>query len=516
MNLAEKLAETGRLFPGGEALVHGSQRVSYARLNDQVNRLANGLKKLGLESGHRVLVALENCPEFVISFYAIMAIRGVVVPVDPFYTIYEAAVIARDATPELIICNAQNLSLYRELAGEVSIPRGIVVTGQEINPAADYSFEQILAGSSPAPPPFPAEEKRDTVVEILYTPGNTGKPKGVMLTNHNLYSNATTFARFCHLTPEDRSLLVAPAYHSGAQTCLLHASLAAGATVVILERWPGPRAVLETMEKERITYFFGTPTMYSLLVNYPEAHRYNLDSWRLAYAGGSHLSPQLFYAFSEKFGLTITEGYGLTETSPVVCSNPVDGPKKPGSVGPAFPGVEVQIVDYEDEPVPAGQVGEIIVRGPNVMKGYFNQEEETRWALRNGWLHTGDLAYMDGDGYVFIVDRKKNVIIRGGVNIDPREVEDVLYLHPQVFDVAVVGVPDPVMGEEVMAFVMLRENAEVDAESLKEFCAGRLAPYKVPRRIQFVDDLPKTTSGKLLKRELKRIIDQLYNNNTPS
>lgn len=513
MNLALRLAEVGRLFPDHEALVFHDQRIPYATLNYWVNRFANGLKKLGLAPGERVLIALENCPEFVVSFYSVMSARGVAVPIDPLYTIHEVAVIARDASPALVICNSANISIFTELARKLPIPRGFIVTDAAKTIPNAYSYEELLV-SSPADDPARPRE-RDDVAEILYTPGNTGKPKGVMLTYGNLYSNAFTFARLCGFTPQDRTLLVAPAYHSAAQTCVLHASLVAGATVVIHEKWPGARAVLQTIQDEKITFFFGPPTMYVLLLEEPQAENFDLSSWKIAFCGGAHLPVQVFHAFEKKFGLQITEGYGLTETSPVVCCNPVVGVKKPGSVGPPIPGVEVKIVDYEDQPLPAGQVGEIVVRGPNVMKGYFNQEEETQKVLRNGWLHTGDLGYMDEDGYVFIVGRKKNVIIRGGLNIDPREVEEVLYQHPQVFDAVVVGVPDPVMGEEVTALVMPRGHERLDPAELQAFCAQRLAPYKVPRKIQCIEGLPKTTSGKLLRKEVKRMLEHMQEN-TPS
>ncbi|MGB9802568.1 class I adenylate-forming enzyme family protein [Desulfofundulus sp.] len=513
MNLALRLAEIGQFSPDHEALVFHNQRITYATLNQWINRLAGGLLDLGLLPGERVLIAMENCPEFVVSFYAVLQARGIAVPVDPLFTIHEVGVIARDAAPSLVICNSANISLFTELARELHIPRGFIVTHVEKSAPNIRSYEELLAVQPASNISNPGA--REDVAEILYTPGNTGKPKGVMLTHSNLYSNASTFARFCGLTPRDKSLLVAPAYHSAAQTCVLHASLVTGATVVIQEKWPGARTLLQTIQDEKITFFYGPPTMYALLLEEPLVKNFDLSSWKVAFCGGAHLPVQVFHAFEKKFGLQITEGYGLTETSPVVCCNPVTGLKKPGSAGLPIPGVEVNIVDYEDRPLSVGEVGEIVVRGPNVMKGYLNQEEETQKVLRNGWLHTGDLGYMDKDGYVFIVGRKKNVIIRGGLNIDPREVEEVLYLHPQVFDAVVVGIPDPVMGEEVIALVMPRNHEKLDIPELQAFCAQRLAPYKVPRRIHLIESLPKTTSGKLLKEEVKRMLKHMYEN-TPS
>ncbi|MDK2887703.1 MAG: long-chain acyl-CoA synthetase [Thermoanaerobacter sp.] len=512
MNLALRLAEAGQLFPDQEALVFHGQRISYATLNQWVNRFASSLKKLGLTPGERVLIALENCPEFVVSFYAVLSLQCVAVPIDPLYTIHEITYIVRDASPALVICNAENISTFTRLTGNLAIPRGFVV----VNPGQPYphtrSFADLLSSSPAGDLPRPVD--RDEVAEILYTSGNTGKPKGVMLTHGNIYSNAVTFARICGFGPGVRTLLVAPVYHSAAQTCVLLASLVAGATVVIHERWPGARTVLQTIQDEKITFFFGPPTMYVFLLE-EQSGSFDLGSWKIAFCGGAHLPVQVFYSFEKKFGFQITEGYGLTETSPVVTCNPVFGTKKPGSAGLPIPGVEVKIVDYEGRALPAGQVGEIVVRGPNVMKGYLNQEEETQKAIRNGWLYTGDLGYMDEDGYVFIVGRKKNVIIRGGLNIDPREVEEVLYQHPQIFDAVVVGIPDPVMGEEVAAMILPREQQKPDPEEIKSFCAQRLAPYKVPRKILFMEGLPKTTSGKLLKKEVRKLLEQAQEN-TPS
>ncbi|OAT81825.1 class I adenylate-forming enzyme family protein [Desulfotomaculum copahuensis] len=516
MTLARQLAEIGRTYPQGEALVYQDNKITYAELNDQVNRLASGLKTLGIKPEDRILLALGNSPEFVASFFAIIRCRCVAIPVNPEYTIHELSVIVADAAPVAVVCTPQNASIFMQLTEEQSRPLKIIVTRSTHMEPPLYDYHSLLAApaGNDCPPGQP-----DEVVEILYTTGNTGSPKGVMLTRQNLLSNALTFARVCRLDCDDRSLLVAPVFHPAAQTCILLATLFSGGTVVIRDGWEGARTLLETIEKERITFFFGPPTMYALMLNVSDAARYNLAAWRIALSGGAALSPQLFHAFEQKFGLQITEAYGLTETSPVVSINPLDGMKKPGSIGRALPGVEVKVFDYEDRELPPGQVGEIVVRGPNVMKGYLHQEEENRWIMRNGWFHTGDLAYMDDEGYLFIVDRKKNVIIRGGLNIDPREVEEVLYTHPRVFDVAVIGVPDAVMGEEVMAFVLLRDGSStVEPGELQRYCAQRLAEYKIPKRIQFVDDLPKTTSGKLFKRELKRMLVNYYehNNNAPS
>lgn len=500
MPLVDRLLHTCQQYPQSPALVFNDREITYAQLQELISRLSSGLKKIGVKPGDRVMVALENSPEFVVAFYALLQLGATFVPIDPLYTVYEISPLVRETSPALAICSTSNLPSFLEVAREWPFTKGIVTTGDAHTSLPEvYSYEELIKSS---PPDENMSQQREDVAEIIYTPGNTGIPKGVMLTHHNLYSCAVTFAEFCHFTPQDRALLVAPAYRSSVQSCVLNAPLLSGATVVILEKWPGTSQVLKLLVEEQITFFYGPPTFYALLLKEQENHKH-LSALRIAYSSGGQLPLSLYHAFAQKFGVEIIEGYCLTEATSIVCSNPLQGPKKPGSVGLPLPGTQVKIVDYEGRTLPPGQVGEIVVKGPGIMKGYFGQPEQTRWVLRNGWLHTEDLGYMDKDGYVYILDRKKNIIIKGGHSIDPREVEDVLYQHPQVLETVVVGVPDPVMGEEVMALVMLRENQRANPSELQAFCAQRLAPYKVPGKIQFVSDLPKTTSGKLLKQGLK-------------
>ncbi|MFZ5651493.1 MAG: class I adenylate-forming enzyme family protein [Bacillota bacterium] len=505
MNLPLKLAEHGQLTPHREAVVYQNQRLTYGQLNKMVNKLASGLKNAGIQPGDRVLVALENCPEFIISYYAIIKAGGIVVPVDPQYTINEMSTIVLSALPAAVITDIKLVPLFTSLSGEFEFKKGIIATGCETAEGNMTPYNRILASSSDSfSPARPAG--RDDVIVILYTSGATGAFKGAMLTHHNLYSNAATFAEIFRITPSDKSLLISPAYLSAGQTCIMNTTLVAGATMVVHKRWKGPEALLEAIQNEKVTFYFGPPTMYTLLVKYPHVEKYDLGSWRLAFTGGAPTPIEVFKNFEEKYGFGLIDVYGLSETSPLITSMPLDGPVKVGSIGVPIPGVEVKVVDYEDREVPTNQIGEIIVKGPNVMKGYYNHPEETDWVMRNGWFHTGDLAYMDKDGYIFIVDRKKDIIIRGGVNIRPREIEEVLYTHPAVFDAAVTGMPDPVMGEEVMAFILLRENCQASPEEIQNFCVNKLARYKIPKHVRFVENLPKTTSGKLLRKELQKMI----------
>lgn len=503
MNLPSRLIEIGRATPSQEALVYHNQRISYGQLKNDVDRLANGLQQLGIKPEDRVLIALSNCPEFVIAYYAVLRVKGIVVAVNPAFTRKEIGAIIKDCQPAAVFTTGDMAPVFQELNRDVNIPGGIIVTRQDEKTADGLvSFNKLKSGSKET---FPSSSYgRNDPAVIAYTSDHTGLPKGAVLTHHNLYSNALTFARMFKMSPQDRILLVSPVYHIAVQTCVINNAVTAGSTIVIHDGWAGPEPILDTIDREKITFFFGPPAMYSFLVGYPNPDKYDAGSLRVAFSGGSPLSEEIFNGFLEKYGIEITEGYGLSETSALVTSSPMHGPKKIGSIGKPIPGVEVNIFDYEGREVPPGQVGEIVVRGPNVMAGYYNKEEETRWAMRNGWFHTGDLAYMDPDGYLFIVDRKKALIIRGGINVNPREVEEVLSTHPAVFDAAVVGVPDAVMGEEIMAFVLLRKDEKLEAAELQDYCKNHLAKYKIPRYIRFVENLPKTTSGKLMRRELQR------------
>ena len=507
MNLPLRLAEVSRLFPHQEALAYNQQRLSYAQFNQQVSCLANGLQKLGIQPGDRVIIALDNCPEFLTSFYALLRIQGIAVPVNPLFTVNEMRFIVQDAKPRLVITKPELIPIFTELKSSEEISRGIIVTRSAHEENGYLSYDRILnTGKYSAV--FDSDPYPDEVAELLYTFSAASSYRGIMLTNNNLYSNALAIVETCQITPQDRALLVAPAYHIAAQTCLINAGIIAGVTIVIHEGWRGAEPVLNTIQEEHITFFFGSPTMYALITKHPEIYHFNTINWRLALSGAASLSKELYHHFQNIFGFPIIEGYGLTETSPVICLNPLARPKA-GSVGKAIPGAEVKIFDPEDQELPCGQIGEIAARGPYIMKGYYNHEEETNWVMRNGWFHTGDLGYMDDDGYIFIVDRKKELIIRGGLNVHPHEIEEILSDHPLIFDAAVIGVPDPVMGEEIMAFIVLRNDSnDVSPDKLKEYCQGKIARFKIPRYIHFVDHLPKTPSGKILKHELRSMLDK--------
>ena len=504
MNLLTRLGELSRKYPETPAIIYHKEVLTYEQLWRNILGFASGLKKLGLPEGGRVLVMLANCPEFVISYYGIIAAGGIIVPVNPIYTATEVGIIMDDANPFAVVTNEKLEPLIESAitSNHLSSRPTILIRAEATGGANLYAFNDLV--KTQMNKGLDVAQSDDRVIQFLYTSGTTGLPKGAMLTHENLYSNTKTFAEMTEMSSKDCALLCAPAYHAAAQTCVMNNALYAGATLVIHDGWQGAETVLRSFQDDKITFFFGPPTMYTFIVNSSAVKEYDCSSLRVAFTGAASLPAEIFRRFKEIFGFEIMEGYGLSETSPVVTTNPLRGTKKSASIGIEFPGVKVKIFNPDDQEVPDGEIGEIVVQGPNVMKGYYNRPEETAHAMRNGWFHTGDLAFMDEDGYVFIVDRIKDLIIRGGMNIYPREVEEMLYTHPAIMESAVIGVPDDVMGEEVKAYIVLKDGMTATDLEVKEFCLTRLAKYKAPKYIEFVPALPKTTTGKILKRELRK------------
>jgi long-chain acyl-CoA synthetase len=361
-------------------------------------------------------------------------------------------------------------------------------------------FARLLSAAAPAS--GVVDRSPDDTAVILYTSGTTGTPKGAELTHSNLLSNVSTVVSLHSFGENDVLLGALPLFHSFGQTCSMNATVASGATLSLIPRFDAGR-VLDIIERDRATVFQGVPTMYSALLHHPQRESFDVSTLRVCVSGGASLPAEVLRGFEEAFGCTLLEGYGLSETSPVASSNRPDRERRPGSVGVPVDGVQMRIVDEDGAEVPLGARGEIVIRGPNVMKGYWGRPDATAEAIRDGWFHSGDIGIVDEDGYFFIVDRLKDMIIRGGYNVYPREVEEVLYEHPAVREVAVVGVPHPELGEEVAAAVALKVGAAADEAELREFVKARVAPYKYPRRITFFPDLPKGPSGKIVKREIE-------------
>ena len=361
------------------------------------------------------------------------------------------------------------------------------------------SFTLLLTTSTPTT--TLVEVSEDDTAIILYTSGTTGQPKGAMLTYKNIYSNARDVADYLNINTNDRVITTLPVFHVFALTVVVNAPLLVGATLLLVPRF-SPQDVFKIAKDHQATIFAGVPTMFNFLFQFPDGNPEDFSSIRLAISGGSSLPVALLHNFENKFNVRISEGYGLSEASPVTCFNPIDRERKPGSIGTNILNVENKVVNELGDEVPVGEVGELIVRGPNVMKGYYKMPEETENTIRDGWLYTGDLARQDEEGYFYIVDRKKDMIIVGGYNVYPREVEEVLFGHPGIVEAAVVGVPDPNFGEEVLAFVVKKDES-LTAGELQSYCEEKLAKYKVPKSFEFLAELPKNTTGKILRRSLK-------------
>lgn len=499
MNLVELADEHYRKYGEQETLIFEDRTYTNLQLLQYANRMGNALKGLGLKMGDRVMVMLPNCPEVLISYQGILRAGGVIVPVITWAGEREKIHILRNSESRFLITDqAQAKKLERFLPTLEHLQRILLVGGEPLTDAVDL-WELIRL--SPETSPNTEIDEYDLAV-ILYTAGTTGEPKGVMLSHRNLCSNVLNSTFLTEFQPDDVMLHALPLSHSYGLT-VMNACYLFRHKNVLMRRFQAEEA-FRLIEKYRVTRFSGSPAMFALMLHSPAADRYDLSSLRSCGSGSAPLPLEVLTGFQEKFGCPILEGYGLSEAAPVVTRHRPDMPQKPGSVGLPIPGVEVRIVDEEDRDVPVGEVGELIVRGPNVSPGYFRMPEETGRTFRNGWLYTGDMAKMDEDGYIYIVDRKKDLIIRGGLNIYPYEVEDVLYEHPAVEDAAVIGVPDPIMGEEVKAFVVLKPGYYLTEGALIEYCRRTLGRFKSPRYIEFIEAIPRSAVGKVLKQELKK------------
>ena len=499
MNLSSFITHHALHSPEKVALKNEESLITYHMLENTINKTANAFLSSGIEKGDRILSQIGNRFEFVYTYFAAIKCGAIIVPVNPAYTPAEISYIANDCQPTIYVCEDAakgNIPVVQEQSKELKSACLIDSEG-ELQNFNDFIEDQ--------PAEFTAYEAiEDDVCEILYTSGTTGHPKGAMLTHKGLAGNASTYKDILHCSADDICLISAPLYHAAAQTNCMNTIFTAGGTNYIVPKFSTEK-VLKLLEIEKITYFFGPPSFYILLLNHQNIHQANL-SLRVAFTGAAPMPVETHHQWKKVTGIEILEGYGLTECSPIVCNHRPEDVKKIGSIGRALPGVSVKIVDELGNNLPDGEVGELIVKGPNVMKGYWNNPNLTSHAIQNGWFYTGDFAYRDEDGYFYIIDRKKDMIIRGGLNVYPREVEEVIYSYPAIFEVSVVGVPDPIMGEELKAFYSLRNPLDtIDEEELKNYCKSRLAPYKVPKYYEKIDTLPKTASGKIMKQRLKEL-----------
>ena len=472
MNLATVLTDTSARVPDRIALRLGDATISYRELDDASARVAALLAAHSVGVGDRVGVMLPNVPEFASVYYGVLRRGAVVVPMNPLLKAREVAYHLTDSGAPLIF--AWHAAVAEAAQGAAGLGAEVV----EVDPS---TFVDTLSRHSPSPEV--ADRTPDDTAVILYTSGTTGRPKGAELTHGNLLRNAEVVqSDLVNLVPDDVVFGGLPLFHSFGQTCTLNVTMAHGATLALLPRFDA-RTAADMLATTRATVFAGVPTMYSAFLALPDPPA--LPDLRVCISGGAALPVEVLHRFEERFGSQVLEGYGLSETSPVASFNRLDRERKPGSIGTPVTGVEMRVVDKAGQPVGTGEVGEIAIRGHNVMKGYWRKPDETAEVLGpDGWFRTGDIGRVDEDGYYFIVDRKKDLVIRGGFNIYPREIEEVLYEHPAVAEAAVVGIPHPELGEEVAAVVTLKPDAEATEDELRSFVKGQVAPYKYPRVVR--------------------------------
>jgi long-chain acyl-CoA synthetase len=490
VNLAGILTASAERDPDHVAIKLDDIELSYGALDGASAHIAGLLAEHGFSRGDRVGIMLPNVPYFPVIYYGVLRAGGIVVPMNPLLKKREVAYYLSDSGAKLLFA-------WHGFAEEAEA--GAAEAGAECLLVTPGEFEQQVGAATPDTTVVDTADD-DTAV-LLYTSGTTGQPKGAELTHANLTLNAQGSRDLFDLGSDAIVLGALPLFHSFGQTCGMNATIGGGGTLTLIPRFD-PAKALEIMQRDKVNVFQGVPTMYGAMLHHPERESYDVSSLKLCGSGGSAMPVELLHGFDEAFGCKILEGYGLSETSPVASFNHADRERKPGSIGTPIKNVEMKVVNDEGEEVAQGEVGEIVIRGYNVMKGYWQRPDATADTIINGWLHTGDMGRVDEDGYFYVVDRKKELIIRGGYNVYPREVEEVLYEHPEVREAAVLGVPHDEYGEEVGAAVALKEGATTTPEELRDYVKGQVAAYKYPRLVWLVDDLPKGPTGKILKREI--------------
>jgi long-chain acyl-CoA synthetase len=503
LNLAAAFESSVARAPDKTAIYWGDTEFTYRRLLQQSRWLADRLAAdFGVSAGDRVGIWLKNCPEFVPALFGILLAGGVVVPINNFLKPDEVAYILSDAGIGVLIVDEETAEAQSRLAA--SCPGLRFLDVQALKTVSQRIPEGAPGGEST--PPSPARAAADLAV-IIYTSGTTGRPKGAMLTHGNLLHNVESCRQVLSAVNFDRFVLLLPMFHSFMLTVCVLLPLLVGGSIVLIKSLHPPKNVLHEIIQHSGTVLPAIPQFFRALAHAPPPPNLPL---RLCISGAAPLPLETLRLFNERWPVPLIEGYGLSEASPVVSMNPINGVRKPGSIGLPVPGVEVSIQDEDGGLLPAGQVGEICVRGGNVMRGYWNQPEESARALRGGWLLTGDIGYQDADGYIYVTDRKKDMLLVNGINVYPREIEETIYQFPGIKEVAVVGRPDPRKGEMPVAFVSLGDGASLDEKALLQFVRSKLADYKVPRHVAVLAALPRNATGKILKTELRQMASQRW------
>jgi long-chain acyl-CoA synthetase len=501
MNICE-LAEND-LRASGErvAVVFEGQEFTNTEMGQVGNKLGNALKQLGVKRGDRVIIQMPNCPEVVESFRAVWSIGAVTVPMNYLIGDEESAYIYQDSGAETVISSSQFLPKIEACRAKVPAIKNVLLIDKEIRKGY-HSFWELVEGSSEDLEMVKTND--DELAVLVYTSGTTGRPKGVMHSHFGLYTSAKVASDSIAVLQRRVSVSVLPLCHSYGILCMNIGSLQGGWKSIVLPSFSVEK-IYEAIDNYKATNFAGVPTIYVLMLLYPNPENYDLSSMQQWVSGSAPLSMETWKGFKERFGFEIMEGWGLTESGSTGCTMPPKGPIKVGSIGKPMKGTDLKIVDNNGNELPQGVEGELIMSGPGLMQGYWNLPGETEEALRNGWLYTGDIGYVDEDGYFFITDRKKDLIIKGGENISPRQIEEVLFAHPGVAEAAVVGIKDNVYGEDIKAFVVLRPGEVTTSEEITDYCRSRLKTFKTPKELQFMDFLPKNLVGKVERKELRKL-----------
>lgn len=492
------------------ALKYKDQTITYGQLDEKVSKYATFLSKKGVKKGDKVVLSCLNSPEFIYSYLGIVKLGAIVVPINLLLTLDEMVYVVKNSEAKTMIVHPTILAKLKQGKSnkkkaiswlvEKEISRAIIgaIIGIDLI-LIDDKFKKTI--DSITENKFEEVDDEELISTFLYTSGTTGKPKAAILTHHNLIANTIQSSKAIDLYSEDNFICVLPMFHAFAFTVCVLLPLYSGSTISIIEMFQ-PKEVMETLLKEGITIFAGVPSMYVVLLDSAK-NNITFPKLRLAVSGGASLPNEVLRQVKENLNIPILEGYGLSEASPVVSFNPVKGSQKEGSVGLPLTGIKCRVVNENGEDVKVGEVGELIVQGENVMQGYYKHEEQTKETLKDGWLYTGDLVKIDEEGYIYIVDRKKDMVIVGGLNVYPREVEEALYKYPRVKECAVIGVNDNLRGEYVKAFVVLKDSEPCHSKEILRFLKEKIALYKLPREIEFVNELPKNATGKIMKKLLK-------------
>ncbi|HDQ26293.1 MAG TPA: long-chain-fatty-acid--CoA ligase [bacterium] len=509
MNLVEILNRAADQAASKKFLVYEKDSLSFGDFREKSRRFAAGLKAMGVKKTDKVAILLNNSFEFLIAYFGTVMLGAEAVPLNTFLKLDEIVYILDDSKTKIFITSSDFSPVLKDFKSNRMQALTNIVSAGPLDALQYTEFDCVYRDE---PVPHISINDNDTAV-IIYTSGTTGRPKGAMLTHKNLISNVESGISAIHISKNDRFIIFLPMFHAFSFTVCVLIPLYCMCHLTIIKSIQPFGKIVKALIKDRITIFVAIPTVYNVLAS----KRFNkfllglylkITPLRVCVSGAAPLAAEVLKKFEEKFKVPLMEGYGLSEASPIVSVNPLDGVRKAGSVGPPIPGVQAEITDENGVILPLESIGEIIVNGPNVMKGYYNKEEETKEIIKDGWLYTGDIGKKDKDGYIYILDRKKDLIITNGMNMYPREVEEVLYSHPAVADASVVGKTDLSHGEIPIGVIKLKEGAFATDTELKKFCRSAVAPFKVPHRFEFWDELPRTGTGKVLKREIRRIINE--------